>query len=963
MGERRFSVFAGIICALLGVGGSVAAAPKAAPGENLALKAVATANSEYSDQYLARFVNDAQIPGPGSQFADLGKAWCVKGDTHRNGAELALTWPGEITVAEIVYYGRTSWFAEECWKGCEVYIDQSAAPAAKAELQMGDGPQRITLPSPAKARKITIKFTSSYGGFNPGAAEIQVFAARLPEGSPRKFIKLPPGPPGVQPAAQPATQVQESPDLAAMIAEGRCGFTKLLVIQRKEINPTHVYTQHVEGFSPGGGLYVYAVGKDPGEGELRRLVAAGDGQMLDCDLSFDGREILFSWKKNAQDSYHLYTVNADGTDLKQLTEGKWHDYNACFLSDGGITFLSTRSARFAYCWFSPVGVLYRMDRDGSNVRRLSSSIINDFTPSLRNDGRIIYSRWEYVDKPAIPIQSLWTINPDGTGLSVFYGNRVLSPATFMEARSIPGTNKVLCTLTSHNGPARGAIGIIDPVFGVNAQEAITNLTPEIPIGQVDKGNGNNVRGPYENPYPLDQERFLVSKKGTIVLRDYAGRQQAAVIGPRDGMGFYSPMPLAPRPMPPVIPSHLPEKTGEDGWATIILQDVYNGLEPQVQRGEVKQICVVQEMKKSIRIPVEYRAFDFQFPVISCGATYASKTVWGYVPVEEDGSACFEVPAGVPLYFMAIDAQGRAVQRMRSFTHFMPGEVQGCIGCHEPRNHASPPRRPQAARAQARKLQTPEWGGPVGFDYSAIVQPVLDKYCARCHSGPTPPKKVDLTGDKTDYFNVSYESLARGRKGNDFVNWDSPYVSWIPSYNGMEANILQVAPKTWGSPRSTLADMILAGHPDEKGQPRYRMDEAGRRRVFAWIDLNVPYYGTSESAYPYTQGCRRILPGDLDKVLADVARRRCAECHKGGKVPRQFWTRITNPQFNNFLTAPLAKSAGGSEACGKAVFANTNDPDYQAILKTFQPVTTMLKQRPRDDMPGARPAEDVNRSCQ
>jgi len=129
---------------------------------------------------------------------------------------------------------------------------------------------------------------------------------------------------------------------------------------------------------------------------------------------------------------------------------------------------------------------------------------------------------------------------------------------------------------------------------------------------------------------------------------------------------------------------------EIAWATVVLQDVYRGLEPEVKRGEVKEICVVEEMRKAVRTDVKNRAFGFQFPVISCGATYAGKLVWGYADVAEDGSACFQVPAGRPIYFLALDAEGRAVQRMRTFTHLMPGENQGCVGCHEPRTRARQP---------------------------------------------------------------------------------------------------------------------------------------------------------------------------------------------------------------------------------------------------------------------------------
>jgi hypothetical protein len=299
--------------------------------------------------------------------------------------------------------------------------------------------------------------------------------------------------------------------------------------------------------------------------------------------------------------------------------------------------------------------------------------------------------------------------------------------------------------------------------------------------------------------------------------------------------------------------------------------------------------------------------------------------------------------------------------MRTFTHLMPGEVQGCVGCHESREHASSRKQALAFNRPPRALEPPEWGQGVGFDYAAVVQPIFDRHCVRCHSGATPPAKVDLSADKTDFFNVSYEILARGRKGNPFISWDSPYVNWIPTYNGHEANILEITPKAWGSPRSKLADLLLFGHPDAGGNPRVQLDDNERRRVFAWIDLNVPYYGTSEVTDPNIKGARQIYPADLDKTLADIAARRCASCHAKG-VPRQFWTRITNPHLNNFLLAPLAKTAGGTEACGKPIFQSARDPDYQAILKTFEPTTRALREKPRIDMPGAVAATSVDRSC-
>jgi hypothetical protein len=278
-----------------------------------------------------------------------------------------------------------------------------------------------------------------------------------------------------------------------------------------------------------------------------------------------------------------------------------------------------------------------------------------------------------------------------------------------------------------------------------------------------------------------------------------------------------------------------------------------------------------------------------------------------------------------------------------------------VGCHEPRLQAPGLKRGAAYRTEPKELTPPEWG-VVGFDYSRIVQPVLDKYCIDCHNPVDAPKKIDLTGGKTDYFNVSYDVLARENQGSR----GSPYVSWIPTYNGQEQNILEVTPKAWGSAQSKLAKVVLSGHPDADGRKPFAMDEGSRRRILAWIDLNVPYYGSSETAYPELNGCRCVYPENLDKVLADVARRRCGQCHKGGKLPRRVWTRVTEPEYNDFLLAPLARSTGGSGKCGKVVFKTKEDADYKAILATFEPVSAMLKDTPRMDMPGGRPAPAVCR---
>ena len=986
--------------------------------ENLAPRAAVSANSQYNHRYAPKWAVDGVIPEEASQSRDLDHAWCVRKEKSGDQGWFRLEWKEPVTVAEVVYFGRTSWFMNECWKEYALFVDDGAKPVVEGTFEMRHGPQKITLPEPRRVRSLKLVFKNSYGGFNPGAAEIAVFdAPPSTDELVRRFGRccaageahLPPYLRGLgidRPDPEKlgaligrltelhGAEYADADEHAAAFA--KIGgddvealaelqrevllhdVDKLIAVKRYEITASHVYTYHYEGQRNGGGIYLidpHHPGAKPVE-----LVASPDGQILDCDLSYDAKRVLFSMRRGSAPGYHIYVVNTDGTGLAQLTDGPWHDYNACWLPDGGIAFLSSREPQFAYCWHAPVGILHRMEADGSGVQKLSANYLNDFTPYVLEDGRIIYSRWEYVDRPAIPIQSLWTVAPDGTGLSGYFGNRVLSPGTFMDARSVPGTLSILCTMTGHNGPTRGAIGLITRAEGVNDQDAIVNLTPDTPLPNVDQGNGNTAgTKPYSCPVPLDSERFLVSARGPVLVRTIDGAcQSVALPAPKDGMQYFFTQPVRPRTRPPVVSGlHRHEEPAKD--AVVFVQDVYNGLEPTVRRGEVTHLRVVQEMSKPLRIDPSLRAFGFQFPVISCGATYAAKNVLGEVPVDAEGSACFTVPAGRPVYFMALDADGRAVQRMRSFTHFMPGETQGCVGCHEHRTSVAKAPSHIPSSLEPLPLAPPEWGRG-GFSYTRVVQPIWDKHCVECHNPIDTVSGLDLTGDKTDFFSVSYDMLARENQGRE----GSPYVNWIPTYNGQEWNILEVMPKRWGSHRSRLAEVIATNHAcTEEHKQKFTLTPEERRRVYAWIDLNVPYYGTSETANPGRIGCRHLYPAGLDGLLADVGRRRCAACHqptKSGRhgpeqqqaavggilpaaVPRHVWTRITRPELNAFLLAPLAKSAGGTQKCGKPVFANKNDADYRKILEAFAEVTAKLEQTPRVDMEGGKACETVDRCCE
>ncbi len=957
--------------------------------ENLAPQAKVSASSQFSDAYLPQMAVSGVIPSEFQQDSD----WAVRATQQ---GHFTLKWDKPVEAAQVVYYARVTSPLLECFKDYEVYLNDEAKPVVRGTLEHRRGPQMIQFPR-QQATTIRIEFLSSHPDSpNPGAAEIAVYGTPVTEKQLAE-MRLP-----------PEEKTPESRALRREFLDGKLGFRDILVIKRKPLTISHVYVYHVEGFRPGGELCVFSPNQEGGE--LKSIFDAGEGMITTADLSYDGREVVFALRRGGhqasnpvahiedisrypeeESNYQIFKINIDGTGLAQLTHGAYNNLDPCWLADGGIAFISDRKPAYAYCYVVTSPVLYRMENDGSKQKRLSANYLMDFTPSALDDGRIIYTRWEYVDRPACPIQSLWAINPDGTGLKGFYGNRVISPGTFMDARSIPGTNQVIATATNHNGSCRGGIVAIDPSKGSNAPEAIRNLTPEIDIyahrlGGGPWGNGMldcRIGGTYEKPLAIDATRFLVSKGGIIQLRDFDANATSLLL-PEAGMGYYCPIPIRPTKRPQVVAGTVMDhsaKLPEDGsvsgaWATVFMQDVYNGLEPDVKRGEIKQIAVVQEIEKSTHSPQNNHlpggpgmrniaVFGFQFPLVSCGATYAPKKVWGFADVAPNGSAAFKVPSEVPIYFLALDGEGRALQRMRSFTHLMPGEVQGCVGCHADRNSVTSHGTNQLVmRGIPQELQEPAWGVK-GFSYQEVVQGAFDRNCIECHNEREQPGNVDLTGDMTDFFNVSYDILCRTGTQSE-RNWlhhgspsgpeydeqrgMSPYAEWIWTINGAGHNVLEIAPRRWGSPASLLAEIIRTGHPDEDGKPRVDVPDTDRRRVYLWLDLNVPYYGTSSSNHKARLGSRRMLPADLDATLGEVASRRCASCHSDG-IPRTFYTRVINPERNSFLLAPLSVEAGGTEKCNEAVFSSRDDPDYRKILKTFEPIHQLLRERPRADMEG------------
>jgi len=687
---------------------------------------------------------------------------------------------------------------------------------------------------------------------------------------------------------------------------------------------------------------------DPSRPDARPRTIFRDrrGTIFDMNLSYDAKALFFSFKRRG-DSYHLYEIGVDGSGLRQITEGPYHDVHPLLLPDGRLLFVSTRVGSYALCQPGAATAMFVCDRDGSNIQRISANTLQDHSPQMLPDGRVLFTRWEYVDRTLTWRQGLWTMNPDGTRLQLFFGNTIRDPAVFWQARPIPGRRDVVATFAPHHGWPHGAIGTISNYNGLESRRDVGFrwITREFP-----RIADKSFRWSYRDPFPINDHAFLVAygnatpgRFGIYVLDD---RDNKELVVSDPTMSCYNPLLLRPTAPPPAVAPHRRDRRPA---GTYLLVDVYQGLSG-VRRGEVKAIQIMEQVPKWPNMRGQ-RAHDMD-PLIGRG-TYYVKKCWGTVPVEADGSAYFEAPALKEIYFQALDASGKEIQRMGSATQLMPGERQSCIGCHEGREQAPPNITPLALQRPPSKPEPPAWGNDGLIDFVRVVQPVFDRHCIKCHSGKDPKKGLDLSGDKTRYFNMAYNSL---------VDRGLVHYMWL-----LRAPTKTLPPRSTGAQVSKLLQRIDSDHCGHLLPPE------DRRRVYVWIDANVPYYGTYEHTRPGKSGCRDLWAEPwYARQFAPVYERRCGGCHKqrlahavppvrGSRPsPAHRWVNLSRPALSRVLTAPLAKAAGGLGLChpkGKQkapVFPTTSDPDYVAMLKAIEAGRDAVQANPRVDMPGAKP---------
>ncbi len=584
--------------------------------------------------------------------------------------------------------------------------------------------------------------------------------------------------------------------------------------------------------------------------------------VADIELRFDARKLTFSMPGDNK-CWQVFEMDVSGGKPVQLTpkdQPDVHNFNSFYIPNGRIGFLSTAVFQGVPCNASvSTAMLFSMNTDGSGIRQLCFDQDHNYCPTITNDGRILYLRWEYTDIPHVWGRYLFTMNPDGTSQREFFGSGSYWPNSIFFARPIPNhPTKVIGVVTGHHVGRVGELVVFDPAISRYGADGVVQRIP---------GRGKKVAAviedkltqfswpKYLHPYPLSDKYFIVSAKPQpddlwgIYLVDLFDNM--TLIKEVEDYALLDPIPFVPRKKPPVIIDRV-DLSRKD--ALVYLEDIYAGPGLKgVPRGVVKQL----------------RLFTYHFAYqrlagishrVGTDGPWEPKRILGTVPIEEDGSAFFRVPANTPISIQPLDADGKAIQLMRSWTTAMPGEIVSCVGCHEKQNSAPLAKRTIASRKEPTGIKP--WYGPVrGFSFVREVQPVLDKYCVSCHDGKGRQHGdviPNFQGDRDEYMVLKSGdpqlTLVKSTNVNELHRqyggvFPPAYIELrrFVRVGGFESDIRLLAPKEFHTDTSELFWILKKGHHGVE------LDDESWAKLVAWVDLNAPCHATWQE----TAGAHKI----------------------------------------------------------------------------------------------------------
>jgi hypothetical protein len=596
----------------------------------------------------------------------------------------------------------------------------------------------------------------------------------------------------------------------------------------------------------GSGLYILKITDYYPKPEP--LLEDEEGVIKDPCVSFDGTKVVFAWTKDSDGGgFHLFEIDVATKEIRQITRNpldlKVGDYEPCYLPTGDIMFNSSRSFGMVSCHYNTIGNMYICNKNGDWLRKIGFDQEGTFYPTLMSDGKVLYSRWEYNDRTRISCGGYFTMNPDGTRQTEYWGNQSDFPLVKYHSREIPNSGgKIMGIAGDHLAPYQGEIIVIDPQISRNnymgsENASIKLIAPvrKVPVdpSTVMSGNsGGAIKYIFQNPWPFDTANCLVSwrrAESEKIFKIYFFNQDASreLLAWDSKMSVCQPMVMDEHPKPPTVnlQADYSKETGVFAVNNVYLGDGSKG----IAEGKIVKLRVIAlDYRTNYSNAQGVDGFATN-PIGRAFTSWEVKTLIGEIPVAKDGSACFVAPANTPLYFQTIDADGRMVNTMRSYTTLMPGERFDCVGCHENKNESPPLRAPLAVTPLPLEKKLGIEGRSMSF--AKIIQPILDKQCTSCHNASH--KSLDLQANpklvsvakKT--FNSSYINLTKTQK---------KYVDWITQESKAAPITTFPAP---GSATSPLADTLIKGHNTDKN----KITPEEREVLFVWMDMMVPCGGT------------------------------------------------------------------------------------------------------------------------
>ncbi len=682
-----------------------------------------------------------------------------------------------------------------------------------------------------------------------------------------------------------------------MMANPSLDFTDLLFIERGIVGPGNEYDgEHMcdqyfgHNGRTGGGLFILKnFATNPQKVNIMNGVTVPSGTnkgklmtsgtFLSPDLSYDGKTILFAWssggkeKWSPQNRFSIFRINIDGTGITRLTDGNFDDIHPCLLPSGRIVFISTRRGGYGRCHqrIVPTYTLFSMKSDGSDIICLSYHETNEFHPTVMNDGRLLFTRWDYVDRDFSAAHHIWICQPDGTNPRAYHGNyalpfntivntggfsdgRKLRPWGEYNARAIPGSTKLIATAGPHHGQAFGSLVLINqdiPDDGKMSQ--VTRVTPDAGFPESEVGNREYK---YGTPWPISEDLYLCNYNSTLQLLNKSGSKQVLYTTTSDpNLRPIYPIPIKARTVPPAlaVQTYQGERhTAKTPQATISIMNVYatDDLGKLPSGSKVKQLRIIQVLPKSTPMTND--------PLIGTtgdawGGGIARFPI-GVVPVEDDGSVYFEAPVGKEIYFQLLDSNGYAIQSMRSGTFVHSGEQMSCYGCHEDKWKALPPLANRKALSRSPSKITQEFADQYPFGFYRNVYPVFQNTCQPCHvkqgKGLQKMDYVSVVGPTSGSFDAATESSKR--YGFFFTGGGS---CTIYMHTGS-----RTLPGRFGALESRMGKALL--NPTHQAAIKNNTIKAEDfKKVILWLDGNCDELGAFNNPNGQKQG-KRVWP-DLD----------------------------------------------------------------------------------------------------